>query len=573
MASILETFYILFESNAEKVRLEADALVASGERVAQRLGAVETSASSMGKAIADSGKLGRFEISELDRTLAYFNTHLIHQLVDLASGFAGLFALEKIGEGFFNTAEMVDQLGHVSKELGINVSDLDAWNKTVQRNGGTAEAFEGSLRALAARLAAVEVGTAKSQGAVKYLHELGINAADAHGKMLPLLDILPRIADAFQGKSAQETSGIGRHLGLDPATILTLQSGRQAIEDMIAHEKSLGVVTAENVEVVAKFKDAWQDLHDTLEGGALTALDDILPIITDLIRAFDFLYAHKTFIVSLFETIAAVVTTVYGPAMWAAARATLAATWPWLLLAAAILVAALAFDDIRNYIAGNNSALGEMVKKYPELGAVLKDIGNVAKVAWDTFAAGAREAMAVLLLVVEALTNPRKAFADFNANISKIWTNFSQQMAAVIAQFPGLSQAFDAVWKVFQRIGGDIEGVFDKIGGAIGRVERFAGITGPGTAPRPVIGPGGIPGYPDLGPAQAGFRAGNSPIMSQSSFSLSGQSPPANVTVTVGDINVNAPNADAATAARLMHEGLTDKITQALTHFDTGVRS
>ena len=55
--------------------------------------------------------------------------------------------------------------------------------------------------------------------------------------------------------------------------------------------------------------------------------------------------------------------------MLAAAAATLAATWPiWPLLRSSLLAAAFAlvYDDIMNFIDGNDSMIGRILDKYPD---------------------------------------------------------------------------------------------------------------------------------------------------------------------------------------------------------------
>src|SRR5690606_15620348 len=75
-----------------------------------------------------------------------------------------------------------------------------------------------------------------------------------------------------------------------------------------------------------------------------------------------------------FAAIAAVVAAVYLPAMISAAAATLAATWPIIAIGAAIVAAAAAFaliyDDIMNFIDGNDSLIGQLFENYP----IVKDM-------------------------------------------------------------------------------------------------------------------------------------------------------------------------------------------------------
>jgi len=371
MSSILETFAILFTTNSEEVAAGQAKVTAAGEHTAASLVKAGDAGETMGQKIAESSKLGKFEISELDKFAKRFAYDFIRQTAEMATGLAGFLAVEKLVDGFFENAEMVSALGDMSKALGVNVSDLDAWDQAVIKTGGTAQDFQESVTKLNRGLAGVAIGSG-TQGAKKVFADLGISATDANGKIRPVFDLLPELADRLSKMSSNAATGVGMKLGLDEHTILLLHEGRQAVDDMIAHEKELGVVTQQNVEAAQAWNEQWADFKDVMRGGGLSALDDILPALTAvagaLTRTIEFLEEHKTLVEGFFIGLSAVILTVYGPAMASAAIATIAATWPILLIIAALglLIAAfaLAYDDIANFIEGNNSLLGVWLTKW-----------------------------------------------------------------------------------------------------------------------------------------------------------------------------------------------------------------
>ena len=100
---------------------------------------------------------------------------------------------------------------------------------------------------------------------------------------------------------------------------------------------------------------------------------------------------HAMFVVGFFGAIAAVVAAIYLPAMIAAAAATLAATWPIIAIGAAIALAAAAFaliyDDIMNFIDGNDSMIGNMMEKYPLVKTLVMGIVEAFKFMGDVVGA------------------------------------------------------------------------------------------------------------------------------------------------------------------------------------------
>jgi len=175
--SILDTFFIMFESDASKL----DKGLAESERKADKLGG------KLKHVDAEAGKLG----------------------TSLASAFAGLAgaALAAVSLGAMTTAmftatEHADKLNESAERLGINIETISAWGDLIKKNGGSVDGFIGSIEGLNTQLQQMEV-TGKSRAA-PFLKELGIDLDDAANKGKNALDFLPQIADAFAGMDKQK---------------------------------------------------------------------------------------------------------------------------------------------------------------------------------------------------------------------------------------------------------------------------------------------------------------------------------------------------------------------------------
>jgi hypothetical protein len=301
----------------------------------------------------------------------------------IAGTVASLVSLGAVSAAVMSRAFAVDDLGKFSETLGLNIEKLDAWGAAAQRNGGSAEAFRGSVAGLNGAL--TDISLTGGGDAAEVLARLGISATDSAGRIRGVFDILPEIADAFQNLSKAESVGFGSKLGLDQGTILLLQQGRDSVEALVEQQKALGIVTKEDYEAAAKFRDTWDDTKRVFWSVVTTGSTTILPFLVDgleLVQDFvNWTQQHSDVVVGFFSAIAAVVTATYLPAMVSAAAATLAATWPIVLIVAAIAAAGVAigliYEDIQAYINGFDSLIGRLAEKFE---AIQKIIDNIKKV-------------------------------------------------------------------------------------------------------------------------------------------------------------------------------------------------
>ena len=349
---LLETFLILFESDSDDVKKGA-------EEADKSVGDLETSLNASDKAAVETGG----------------------SLVDLAKTAAGalgaLFAVNAIQSGIISTAAEADEILKFSQRLNENVEEVDAWGGAVVRSGGSASAFRSSLETLNEKL--VDTAVRGTSEVLPFFNQLGIAITDSNGQARSTLDVLPELADAFQGLSRQQSAGIGKKLGLDEGTILLLQQGRGEIDKLIERQKLLGVTTEEQAQLSAKFNDlmadtgqAFDNIGRMLTVEALPFLNSFLETVTDIVI---WLRENKTIATGFFSGVALAITGFFLPAMVAAGGAVLAASSPFIAIGAIVggigAAFALAYDDIQAFLAGNDSVIGELSKEWPIVGEIV----------------------------------------------------------------------------------------------------------------------------------------------------------------------------------------------------------
>lgn len=292
--SILETFYILFKSDASDVKKGAEEAEKSTAKLEDRLKSTGVASQVVGQ---------QFEKS-------------IRSAIKLFAGFASFATIF----GNMNRAVAnVSEIGNVARDLNVNVEALDAWGHAVQRTGGSAASFQGSLRGLA--------------------EHLGTTSAIA-------LKTLPMLADSFHRMNNFQANRYGKSLGLDQATIYLLQQGRREVEDTIKQQQKLGVVTAQQVEVTRKYDNALYDAGRAYQSFYRELAIPLLPGITSTLNYF---IEHKDIIIGAMGAI--------GIAVAAMGARFLIANPAIAAVAGALAAVGLAYEDIKGFIEGGKDTL------------------------------------------------------------------------------------------------------------------------------------------------------------------------------------------------------------------------
>ena len=183
-------------------------------------------------------------------------------------------------------------------------------------------------------------------------------------------------------------------------------------------------------------------------------MEYIAPAITWLIDKFtiviDWMNKHQAFVIGFFGAIAVVVSTLYLPAMIKAGIATLAATWPILLIATAIGIAATAIallvDDIYEWINGGDSLIGQLIS--------FEDAMNLVNSAID--------------FLVDGFNGGIEAIKNFGNSFMEVVTNVKD----------GVVEKFNFIKEFIQNVLATVFGAIDKVKGAFDGIKNFFGFGG-----------------------------------------------------------------------------------------------
>lgn len=293
---------------------------------------------------------------------------------------------------FSQYTQTADRIGKTAARIGASAEDLQAFGEAAKRAGGSVEGFISSFESLNGQIQRMQAMGGKGR-LTPILEQLGISATE-NGKAKDTFQILRELAGASERIGKQKFAGLARFLGLDQGTIMLLQSGRVAMDELIARQRALGVYTKEDFEITAKFNDAISDLQQSFRAMAAPILQVITPALTTLAKWLTKIVQtfreHQGFIVAGLTVIAATMSGV----LLKAAIALGAALMPLLLPIAAIAGLGLIFDDIATYAEGGETAfqgLWEAIGTPEDFKAVGQAVQDFASDVWETISGLAKD--------------------------------------------------------------------------------------------------------------------------------------------------------------------------------------
>ena len=364
------------------------------------------------------------------------------------SGFgAAIVGAMSIGSAFGTWKEQSAELGAVSRNLKMSMEDVQGWTGAMGKFGGTAADFESTIRGLNGQLA--RMATTGHSRAGTLLESIGIDAGGL-GRQRNALEVLEELAGAMEGMSKDEALGIGAALGLDSATIMLLQQGRDAMRDLIREKKESAVYTKEDAEAVKAYNAAMGGLKKNYMGIAAVLFRMITPALTTVTKYIGqfvgYIRKHQTAIKAFFMMIAALVTGLLLPAFLNFFRTLLKN--PFTLVILGLMAVAAVIEDFVGWLDGRNSSLerfwnyllGDPETAKKNIDEIKEYVGQlVDRILWFIGYVASGEAWARLKDNANTAYNLiRDRFMILTRNIRQAWENVTGFFASSWAELQAL---------------------------------------------------------------------------------------------------------------------------------------
>ncbi len=327
--------------------------------------------------------------------------------------------------------ETLDKLG---KQIGVATADVDAFSGAIAELGGSRESAQADLSAMA-----------KSFG----------NTKDSMEKVL-------QTADKVQGMSFDKAKKTLEGMGVsDEKTIELMIKGRKELERTMGIQKEYSGISKESIESSIKFNSAMEKFQQSSGLLKNSFLEMVIPALSKglewLTKLVTFCKENKHLVVGFFTAVATILLGKYIYAMKLASISTWTTLFPIIAIIAVIALLAAAFaivyDDIMNFIDGNDSMIGRILEKYPRLKVVILAL-------WETF----KKLFEYLKVIVGVVADIVVAGWDLMASGLKAYVKYLLSCISVIAgwgkSFTGVFNtvsdavvsAFEWMWEQVEKI-------------------------------------------------------------------------------------------------------------------------
>lgn len=343
--------------------------------------------------------------------------------------------------------ETLDKLG---KQIGVATADVDAFSGAMAELGGSRESAQADLSAM----------------------------ANAFGNTKDSMEKVLQTADKVQGMSFDKAKKTLEGMGVsDEKTIELMMRGRKELERTMGIQKEYSGISKESIESSIKFNSAMAKFQQSSGLLKNSFLEMVIPALSKglewLTKVVTFCKENKNIVVGFFTAIATILMGKYIHAMKLASISTWTTLFPIIAIIAVIALLAAAFaivyDDIMNFIDGNDSMIGRILDKYPQLKAIIlalweawktyfeylksvvKVVADIIVAGWDLMASGLKAYIKYLLSCISVIAGWGKSFAGVFNTVSDAVVGAFEWMWEQVKKIIGwVNTGLDAVkngWK------------------------------------------------------------------------------------------------------------------------------
>lgn len=569
--SILETFYILFKTNADKAAHDIDGVDRASDRAASGLRNMDRAADNVGASFVNMAK-------------------------GIAAPIAALASLSSITSIFAGQVEKIRNVGALAVQFNDSAQNIDAWGQAIARLGGNADQAQESLKSITERFSEAAADT--ESGPAKLMERYGVQLRDAEGRLLRGTAQAAEIQRALIGRSEEEKRFFFDELNVDNAFVIKLLTREKDLRQELEAITRRGAITNDDTERVERYDTAVADLNREmgLLGQTLTiaVLPYVIPVVEALTDLVELLRDNGNVVQGSLFALAIGLTGRLIPALWSfrgVLLALVARGGPIGLLVTAIGAIGIAYDDLIAFLEGRPSVLGKLLEGHEQIEAALR---SIARWFQDNPAAAWGAAF------VAALVGPIRSIRLILSLLGRI-PGLARSAAGAVSTIGAAATTATGGAALARNAG--------RFGLWAGRAARITNMVGLGLLAAEAgyaayglnykeIGPNPSPEYrvdentplapnaidlskggftlPGFGPPREtddAIRRGQSMLNDASSTPLNtaGQTKEVNVNVTVGQVNVEAKGMDANEVGRMVSSSLKSHVATAFSQVDDGV--
>lgn len=358
------------------------------------------------------------------------------------------------------TAEEVNTLSQSAEALELPVEDVDAFGKVITSMGGDAQGARDSLMDMSESIGEALQDT--SSGKADVFKSLNISLKDMKGESIGAMEGIYRLSDAVQGMSKEEAVFRIKEVGItDNKIVESILKGRKELEELTKKQKENGVVTKELALQSQKYKEVTGGLKTVFSSVMMSIMNSALPALTKVlswVQTFvKFCQENKNIVVGFFTAVATILMGKYIHAMKLASISTWTTLFPIIAIIAVIALLAAAFaivyDDIMNFIDGNDSMIGRILEKYPRLKIVILALWETFKKLFEYLKVIVGVVADIVVAGWDLMATGLKAYVKFLINCISVIAGWGKSFAGVFTTVTdAVVGAFEWMWEQVKKI-------------------------------------------------------------------------------------------------------------------------
>lgn len=226
-------------------------------------------------------------------------------------GEIGQIAGETLGKMIKETEEAAEGYRKLSAATGASVEFLSGFKEAADDVRVSGEAVDAALIKFARGLGGVKdasEGVAESgKGIAQSLADIGVNANDSEGKVRPLADLLPDVADAFarMADGPAKTALAIQLFGKQGAELIPiLNKGKEGIAEMAKAAEEAGLtMSTDTIQAIDKLKQAQDALGDSWGALSRKIGTAAIPALTSIVDALNYYTGTSGTMTEAFQTV------------------------------------------------------------------------------------------------------------------------------------------------------------------------------------------------------------------------------------------------------------------------------
>lgn len=411
----------------ESVKNNSDAATASMRQASQ-------AGQKAGKDIEKGAKQGSQALQKLDS--------MASKVFSAIKGYAGpLAAMFGAKMMFTNFIDEGDKLDKLSKEVRMNVSELDAWRKANVAAGGSADAFTNALKSFTDRT--------------------GASAS-----------VFLRMGKQLNGMNDAQANYALKYLGLTRESAAVFLQNNKQMNELVGKYRQMAL-SPKDAENARRFKIQWEITTMSMKNLGNQVAKVFLPYVDKGMKKFgeftDFVAQHSEFIKIALELVAGAAALALGPksALMLGGKALGLLASPVGLVVAGIVALALALDDLISFAKGGPSAFEDLLRSMGTSDDEIKELRKSFQDAWKAI----QDLMDALKPVGDLFLQDfgsviKVAIETIVLTIGKV----AEVIAKVINSVSGLRDKFVGA---FESIKSSIQPIVDWISSALSDITNF----------------------------------------------------------------------------------------------------